>query len=151
MVFENSSSESVSIASKDDGSKSQTAANRSPNTSSKSFDEFQSNATGFRKPSVWHMMFPMFLFTFAFAIYNPSLTLLLIERACSDLKSKECQEASVTGYTARWMFYAATVSAVVFENVSKKCRCNFWTHTHARFVGKFDFSCFGCWHDWHSK
>jgi MFS transporter, DHA1 family, tetracycline resistance protein len=67
----------------------------------------------FRQPSAWHMAPLMFLFTFCFAMYEPSLTQLIVARACKDLSSTDCNEAKVTGYSAHWMTYTSLANSIL--------------------------------------
>lgn len=67
-----------------------------------------------------HMFPAMFLFTFAFALYHPSLMILMVERACevvedggTHAQDEACNSASVTGYTSKWLLYAALINSVV--------------------------------------
>eukprot|EP00163_Fabomonas_tropica_P009275 TRINITY_DN19079_c0_g1_i1.p1 TRINITY_DN19079_c0_g1~~TRINITY_DN19079_c0_g1_i1.p1 ORF type:complete len:515 (-),score=94.98 TRINITY_DN19079_c0_g1_i1:143-1687(-) len=66
-----------------------------------------------RTPSFFHMLPAVLMFTFAFALFNPSLTILLVAKACEELDAQDCDEAQVTGYTSKWMVYAATANSVI--------------------------------------
>ena len=64
-------------------------------------------------PHFIYILPAVLLFTYQFALSNPSSTILIVERACEDLNAQKCNQASVTGYTAKWMTYAALVNSIL--------------------------------------
>jgi len=64
-------------------------------------------------PHFIYILPAVLLFTYQFALSNPSSTILIIDRACQDLNAKSCNEASVTGYTSKWMTYATLVNSIL--------------------------------------